>query len=136
MLDIKARPGYMGNPQGEGAIWQRTPSGVDVKVGTETLYVSLDFLIVCCAAQRLLCLYRCHSNLLSLLALLFLILLTLLSIFLELILQLLSNHYHHNNYPYSGFCNIQVMHSRHVEVQHLGSVWYGGRNGRREARVE
>lgn len=35
MLDIKASPTYMGNPQGEGAIWQRTPSGADVKVGEE-----------------------------------------------------------------------------------------------------
>ena len=33
MLDIKASPTYMGTPQGEGAIWQRTPSGADVKVG-------------------------------------------------------------------------------------------------------
>ena len=33
MLDIKASPTYMGNPQGEGAIWQRNPSGADVKVG-------------------------------------------------------------------------------------------------------
>ena len=32
MLAIKASPGYMGNPAGEGAIWQRTPSGVEVKV--------------------------------------------------------------------------------------------------------
>ena len=32
MLDIKASPGYMGNPQGEGAIWQRTPSGAEIKV--------------------------------------------------------------------------------------------------------
>ena len=32
MLAIKASPGYMGNPQGEGAIWQRTPAGGDVKV--------------------------------------------------------------------------------------------------------
>jgi hypothetical protein len=32
MLAIKASPGYMGNPQGEGAIWQRTPAGVEVKV--------------------------------------------------------------------------------------------------------
>lgn len=27
----------MGNPQGEGAIWQRTPSGADVKVGWNKL---------------------------------------------------------------------------------------------------
>ena len=32
MLAIKASPEYMGNPAGEGAIWQRTPSGVEVKV--------------------------------------------------------------------------------------------------------
>lgn len=78
MLDIKARPGYMGNPQGEGAIWQRTPSGVDVKVGTESLHVSLDFLILCCVVQQLLCLYLCQSDLLSLLTLLSLLLLMLL----------------------------------------------------------
>lgn len=52
MLDIKARQGYMGNPQGEGAIWQRTPSGIDVKVGTDSFKkMSLCFLILCCAVE-------------------------------------------------------------------------------------
>lgn len=32
MLAIKASREYMGNSAGEGAIWQRTPTGEEVKV--------------------------------------------------------------------------------------------------------
>jgi hypothetical protein len=60
MLAIKASPGYMGNPQGEGAIWQRTPAGGDVKVRNDMneiplanyvvvsgYFIALDIVSVC-----------------------------------------------------------------------------------------
>ena len=39
MLAIKASSSYMGNAGGEGAIWQRTPTGTELKVKIESMQI-------------------------------------------------------------------------------------------------
>jgi hypothetical protein len=103
MLAIKASPGYMGNPQGEGAIWQRTPAGSEVKVRNTTderlsivqlfLYVALDTLAVIPCRT-------CHTDSppSSLLCFIWI----------------------------PGHCHFETVHSRHPQILHPGSLWYGG----------
>jgi hypothetical protein len=102
MLAIKANPGYMGNPQGEGAIWQRTPAGAEVKVRNTTderisivlfLYLVWDVLgVIPCRT--------CHADSTPPSLLCFI--------------------------SIPGHCHFETVHSRHTQILHPGSLWHGG----------